>query len=69
MNFPPAGYWLATKSGLVYGEGGATALGGIATSPSTGPVVGIAGTPTGKGYWLVTANGTVASFGSASRAR
>jgi hypothetical protein len=65
VSFPPTGYWLATKTGSVYGEGGAASLGGISTSASTGPVVSLARTPTGKGYWVVTRNGTVASFGDA----
>ncbi len=65
VSFPPTGYWLATRTGSVYGEGGAASLGGMSTSASTGPVVGIARTPTGKGYWVVTRNGTVASFGDA----
>jgi hypothetical protein len=29
------------------------------------PIVGIAGTPDGKGYWLVAADGGVFAFGSA----
>jgi Bacterial Ig-like domain (group 3) len=65
VSFPPTGYWLATGTGAVYGEGGASSLGGISTSASTGPVVDIARTPTGKGYWLVTRKGTVAGFGDA----
>ena len=34
-------------------------------SASTGPVVGIAGTPDGQGYWVATANGGVSAFGDA----
>jgi len=63
--YPSAGYWLATKQGAVFGLEGAQSLGGITTSASTGPVVGIASTPTGHGYWVVTADGTVAAFGDA----
>lgn len=65
VNLPPAGYWLATGMGTVFGAGGAPSLGGVSVTGSTGPIVGIAGSPTGKGYWLVTANGTVAAFGDA----
>jgi hypothetical protein len=65
VSFPATGYWLATRTGVVYGEGGAASLGGISTSASTGPVVGIAGTPNGEGYWVVTSHGTVAAFGDA----
>ena len=60
------GYWLATRGGSVYGAGAAPSLGGMVTSAATGPVVGIAGTPTGKGYWVVTSNGMVAAFGDAA---
>ncbi len=67
VSFPPAGYWLATRDGHVYGLEGAASLGGITTSASTGPVVGIAATPTGKGYWVLTADGTVAAFGDAGQ--
>lgn len=60
-----AGYWLATKAGPVFGAGAAKAMGSVATTKTSGPVVGIAGTPDGQGYWEVTANGTVAAFGDA----
>jgi hypothetical protein len=59
------GYWLVTKTGTVYGVGGANSRGNVTTSATTGPVVGIASTPDGNGYWVVTANGTVSAFGDA----
>ncbi len=62
---PGAGYWLASANGAVYGLGAAPWLGGTTTSATTGPVVGIAATPSATGYWVVTANGTVTSFGDA----
>ena len=65
VSYPPAGYWLATRAGAVYGFGGAKSLGGMSISTSSGPVVSIANTPTGKGYWLVTARGAVFAFGDA----
>lgn len=65
VDLPAEGYWLATANGQVYGDGAAQSFGGVATSAVTGPVVGIAGTPTAKGYWVVTANGTVSAFGDA----
>jgi hypothetical protein len=65
INRPAAGYWLATANGQLYGLGAAPSLGGITTSAATGPVVGMAATPSAQGYWVVTSNGTVASFGDA----
>jgi hypothetical protein len=65
VNHPAAGYWLATANGAVYGLGAAPSLGGVATSATTGRVVGIAATPDAKGYWVVTANGMVGTFGDA----
>ncbi len=59
------GYWLATANGHVYGAGSARSLGGVTTSATTGPVVGIAATPDRAGYWVVTANGRVSALGSA----
>jgi hypothetical protein len=65
VNHPAAGYWLATANGAVYGLGAAPSLGGVATSATTGRVVGIAATPDAKGYWVVTVNGMVGTFGDA----
>jgi hypothetical protein len=65
INLPADGYWLATANGQVYGNGAAQSFGNVATSAVTGPVVGIAATPTTKGYWVVTANGMVSAFGDA----
>ena len=65
VNLATPGYWLATANGQVYGLGGAPSLGGVTTSPNTGPVVGIAASPTANGYWVVTANGSVSALGDA----
>jgi hypothetical protein len=65
VNLPAPGYWLATSNGHVYGSGAAQSLGGMTTSSTTGPLVGIAATPSAKGYWVVTANGTVSAAGDA----
>ena len=46
--YPPPGYWLATANGHVYGLGGAPSLGGLTTTATTGPVVGIAGPPAAR---------------------
>jgi hypothetical protein len=58
------GYWLASADGSVLGYGGALSLGG-ASATSADPVVGIAATPTGNGYFVVTRNGTVTTRGDA----
>jgi hypothetical protein len=65
VNLPPMGYWLVTANGTVFAAEGAHWFGNFSASASTGPVVGIAGTPSGQGYWVVTSNGTVAAFGDA----
>jgi hypothetical protein len=65
INLPAPGYWLATANGHVYGLGAAQGLGDVSTSATTGPVVGIAASPSAKGYWVVTANGSVNAFGDA----
>ena len=68
------GYWLVGKDGGVFNFGasgfygstytlGLTGLSG--THPLASPVVAMAATPDGKGYWLVTQDGTVYSFGDA----
>ncbi len=59
------GYWLATKSGQIFGVGAARSLGSISTTPDD-PVVGISASPGARGYWVVTANGTVGAFGGAT---
>jgi hypothetical protein len=65
INLPAAGYWLATGNGQVFGTGAAQSLGDVATSATTGAVVGIAASPSAKGYWVVTANGGVTAMGDA----
>jgi YVTN family beta-propeller protein len=59
------GYWLATATGAVFGAGAARSLGGV-SGKATDPAVGIAGTADGRGYVIVTRNGTVAARGDAS---
>lgn len=61
---PPPAYWLAARDGQVFAAGTARALGGT-TVPAADPVVGIAATSDGGGYWVVTASGTIRSFGDA----
>jgi N-acetylmuramoyl-L-alanine amidase len=58
------GLWIASTSGAVADEGDAPAwpdrLGASAV-----PVIDITATPSGKGYWLLGADGRVHSYGSA----
>ncbi|MHB1733840.1 MAG: hypothetical protein ACYCU8_10405 [Ferrimicrobium acidiphilum] len=69
------GYWLVAADGGVFNFGSAAFYGSSYTIGLTGlsgshplasPVVGIAPTPDGKGYWLVTKAGHVYGFGDAS---
>jgi hypothetical protein len=48
----------------VFPFGDAAAAGALTTAPNL-PVVGMAATPTGRGYWLVSADGAVFTFGDA----
>ena len=68
------GYWLVGADGGVFNFGdagfygstytyGITGLGG--SHPLSAPVVGMAATPDGQGYWLVGADGGVFNFGDA----
>ncbi|WP_276942598.1 hypothetical protein [Ferrimicrobium acidiphilum] len=68
------GYWLVAADGGVFNFGSAAFHGSSYTIGLTGlsgshplasPVVGIAPTPDGKGYWLVAADGGVFNFGDA----
>lgn len=58
---------LPTERGqwAVFGAGNAVEYGSLETTPAVDPVVGIASTPDGKGYWEVTRDGDVARFGDA----
>ena len=73
------GYWLVASDGGIFtfgdaqydGSQGGTKLnkpivGMSITSPElTDPSLSMAATPDGKGYWLVSENGTVSAFGDA----
>jgi len=52
--------------GGVFAFGDAAYLGSMGGKPLTQPVVGMAATPDGKGYWLVAADGGVFAFGDAA---
>jgi hypothetical protein len=69
------GYWLVAKDGGVFAFGDARYYGntyslgltGLSGShPLAAPIVGIARTPDGGGYWLVAADGGVFAFGDAN---
>ena len=60
--------------GAVYVSGGAPVsassranryLGSLSKVALNGPIVGIAATPTGHGYWLVASDGGIFTFGDA----
>jgi hypothetical protein len=61
---PSGGYYGYTACGNVYNGGGATWYGSEAGQISN--AAGLAVTPDGRGYWLITATGTVYAFGDAT---
>jgi hypothetical protein len=64
---PTGGYWTTTWLGAVTSHGGAPAFGSPARSgiKLAKPIVGMAATPDGQGYWLVATDGGVFSYGDA----
>ena len=50
---PAAGYWLVARDGGIFAYGDASFLGSTGTMKLTKPVVGMAATPSGDGYWVV----------------
>ena len=68
-HFPPdapSGYLIAGASGgEIYNFGAAEYSGSAADDPVDFDAVGIAATPTGQGYWLVSAEGQVRGYGDA----
>jgi hypothetical protein len=59
------GYWPVTPFGKVAG-GGAPLFGDASAFRLNAPIVDIAATPSGKGYWLLGGDGGIFSFGDAS---
>ena len=64
---PTGGYWTTTWLGVVTSHGGAPTFGSPAQSgiKLAKPIVGMAATPDGQGYWLVATDGGVFSYGDA----
>ncbi len=58
------GLWTASSTGRVSAKAGAPYLGQVNVALNQ-PVVGVAGTPSGGGYWLVASDGGIFSFGDA----
>ncbi len=56
---------MAAADGGVFAFGDAPYLGSMGGTALYAPVVGMAATPDGKGYWLVAADGGVFAFGDA----
>jgi hypothetical protein len=66
---PRGGYWLFTASGNVYRSSGARWFGSAAARHAQTPIVGMASTADGRGYWMVSSLGRVYAFGDATRVR
>ena len=49
---PGGGYWLVARDGGLFTYGDAPYFGSLGGRPLPGPVVGMAATPSGGGYWL-----------------
>jgi hypothetical protein len=56
---------LITETGQVYPVGGATNFGGPVSLAMASPLVGAAGLPSGKGYWMVGGDGGIFTYGGA----
>ncbi len=56
---------MATGNGMVFFFGDATDQGSASGLKLAAPIVSMAATPDGKGYWLVGADGGVFTFGDA----
>jgi hypothetical protein len=62
---PGGGYWLYTARGNVYPSLGARWYGSPSASHLPGRLTGLAASPDGQGYWTVSSQGVVSSFGDA----
>lgn len=59
------GYWLVGADGGVFAFGGAEELGNLSGTKLQRPIIGMAGTASGKGYLLFGADGGVFAYGDA----
>lgn len=62
---PEGGYWLYTAQGDVYADGTRSYGSPVAQHIHTAAIVGMAATPDGRGYWLVSSTGVVYHYGDA----
>ena len=64
---PKGGYWTVSWLGVVVPHGGALSFGSPELSGLrlVQPVVGMAATPDGEGYWLVASDGGIFAYGDA----
>ena len=53
LNRGTAGYWLVASDGGIFSFGGARFFGSTGRFKLNKPIVGVASTPSGDGYWLV----------------
>jgi Prenyltransferase and squalene oxidase repeat len=61
---PPNSYWVVTANAAVHPFGAAQTFGSLSTLNK--PIVGMAATLNGLGYWLVASDGGIFSFGDAA---
>ena len=65
---PNGGFWTVTPTGAVTPHGGSPALGSptLSNLRLAQPIVGMAATTDGNGYWLVASDGGIFSYGDAT---
>jgi hypothetical protein len=63
---PTSAYRFVAADGGVFSFGSAAYLGSAGGAPLKAPIVGMAVTPDGAGYWLVASDGGVFSYGDAA---